>query len=121
MTEKVHRSANFSKNRFIREDMENNLLPLASAPDLSVKEEIRSGYRKPGELRLKMKRMAIWAKVSKHAIHFCISLVTGMSNVAKSVYDSGRGLTRLMVLMSLSSEMSWHGVATIKQYPHAGE
>ena len=96
--------------------MENNLLRLASAPDLPVKEEIRSGYRKPGELRLKMKRMAIWAKVSKHAIQFCISLVTGMSNVAKSVYDSGRGLTRLMVLMSLSSEMSWHGVATIKPY-----
>jgi len=32
-----------------------------------------------------MKRMAIWAKVSKHARQFCISLVTGMSNVAKSV------------------------------------
>jgi hypothetical protein len=29
-----------------------------------------------------LKRVAICAKVSKHAIHFCISLVTGISHVA---------------------------------------
>ena len=56
--------------------------PPASAPELSVNYEIRSGYRKPGELRLNLKRVAICAKVSKHAIHFCISLATGISNVA---------------------------------------
>ena len=41
--------------------------------------------RTPGELLLKISKIAMCAWVSKEAIHFCMSLVTGMSNAAKSL------------------------------------
>ena len=53
-------------------------------PELSVNDWIRKGNLKPGELRLKMYRIAICAKVSKEAMHFCISGVTGMFSFLKS-------------------------------------
>ena len=56
-----------------------------SSSMLSVNEGIRNGNLKPGELRLKIYRIAIWARVSKDAIHFCISLVIGMFSAAKSL------------------------------------
>ena len=85
MPEIVHSNVNLSKKWFRGDLVENSLLPPASVPVLSVKEGIRNGNLKPGELRLKIYRIAIWARVSKDAIHFCISLVTGMSSAAKSL------------------------------------
>ena len=92
MPEKVHKRVSFSRKRFIGDVIENNLLPPASAPVLSVKEGIRNGYRNPGELRLKIKSIAICAKVSKQAIHFCISLLTGIC--MDSNFCIGKGFTK---------------------------
>ena len=83
----VHKIVSFSKNKFIRKVVENNLPP-DSVPLLSVSEGIRNGNRKPGLLRLEIRSIAICAKVSKHAINFCISEVTGIWRFVKSVWSN---------------------------------
>ena len=57
-SQKVQRAVNFSRKKFIGTVVENNLLPPGPAPLLSVSEGIRSGYRKPGLLRLKIRSIA---------------------------------------------------------------
>ena len=78
----VHNNVNRSKKWFKGIVVEKSLLPPASAPVLSVKDGILKGKRNPGELRLKMNKIAICANVSNDAMHFCMSSVTGIFNSA---------------------------------------
>ena len=80
----VQSNVNRSRKWFSGTVVEKSLLPPASVPELSVNEGIFNGKRNPGELRLTMYRMAICAKVSKDAMHFCISGVTGIFRLEKS-------------------------------------
>ena len=61
----VHNNVNRSRKWFKGIVVEKSLFPPASAPVLSVKDGILKGKRNPGELRLKMNKIAICANVSK--------------------------------------------------------
>lgn len=57
--------------------VEKNLVPSASAPVCSVNDGVRKGERNPGELQLKMNKIANGANVSNDAMHVCMASVTG--------------------------------------------
>ena len=92
----VHNNVNRSRKWFKGIVVEKSLFPPASAPVLSVKDGILKGKRNPGELRLKMNKIAICANVSNEAMHFCMSSVTGIFNSA-NCWNSNFSLNQIWV------------------------